>query len=307
MSIATEISRLVNAKASIKTSIENKGVSVPSSTTLDGYSALIDTIENGAVSELVDNPDYFISECVETARKINALRSENTFLMFFITDSHVYTSNNNLQYLDVQLASMNALAKMLKPDLVVHGGDMTNGSEVKAKTIAFTDHIVKTLREIGGNNTHILIGNHDGNTVQSSLNNEEQRITEAEMLTMYRSWNDGFTYAGDSYQGGQFYGYKDYSDLGLRVIRLHSYIEDIGNTDATGGKGGNWGYYPDELMWFTNVALNTDNAILIICHQTLSPILQGIRNPKIFRIEVQAFSKPSIRGSVQIPIIDVLE
>lgn len=276
MSIATEISRLSSAKSAIKTAIEGKGVTVPSSTTIDGYSVLIDAIENGTVSELVDNPDYFISECVETARKINALRNANTLLMFFITDSHVYTSNNNLQYLDVQMASMNALAKMLKPDLVVHGGDMTNGSEAKATTIAFTDHIIKCMREIGGNNTHILIGNHDGNTIQSdSSTNETNRITEAEMLTMYRSWDDGFTYAGDNYQGGQFYGYKDYSSLGLRVIRLHSYIEDIGNADATGGKGGNWGYYADELTWFQNVALNTDNDILIICHQTLSPVLQG--------------------------------
>lgn len=48
MSIATEITRLQNAKASIKTSIENKGVTVPSATKLDGYSALIDTIQTGS-------------------------------------------------------------------------------------------------------------------------------------------------------------------------------------------------------------------------------------------------------------------
>lgn len=236
----------------------------------------IESISGGSASELVDNPEYFYSECVDIARKIDALRNDHTFVMYFITDSHVYTSNNNLQYLDVQLASMYAVAKMIKPDLVVHGGDMTNGSETKATTIAFTDHIVKCLREIGGNNAHILIGNHDGNTVQpTGRDNETERITESEMLTMYRSWNDGFTYAGNNYQGGNFYGYKDYNDIGLRVIRLHSYIEDIGNPSATGGMGGNWGYYADEVTWFTSVALNTDNAILIICHQTLSPVLQG--------------------------------
>jgi len=47
MSIANQIQRLRNAKASIKTSIEGKGVTVPSSTKLDGYSALIDTIQTG--------------------------------------------------------------------------------------------------------------------------------------------------------------------------------------------------------------------------------------------------------------------
>lgn len=47
MSISTEITRLQNAKASIKSSIEGKGVTVPSSTKLEGYSTLIDTIETG--------------------------------------------------------------------------------------------------------------------------------------------------------------------------------------------------------------------------------------------------------------------
>lgn len=47
MSIVSEIIRLQNAKASIKTSIENKGVEVPSVTTLDGYSSLIDSIPSG--------------------------------------------------------------------------------------------------------------------------------------------------------------------------------------------------------------------------------------------------------------------
>jgi hypothetical protein len=48
MSIATEITRLQNAKSAIKTSIEGKGVTVPSSTTLDGYSTLIDSISSGS-------------------------------------------------------------------------------------------------------------------------------------------------------------------------------------------------------------------------------------------------------------------
>lgn len=47
MSISSEITRLQNAKASIKTSIENKGVTVPSATKLDGYSTLIDSIPTG--------------------------------------------------------------------------------------------------------------------------------------------------------------------------------------------------------------------------------------------------------------------
>lgn len=46
MSIATEITRLQTAKANIKTSLENKGATVPSTTKLDGYSTIIDSLPN---------------------------------------------------------------------------------------------------------------------------------------------------------------------------------------------------------------------------------------------------------------------
>lgn len=48
MSIASEITRLQGAKSDLKTSIENKGVTVPSGTKIDGYSALVDQISTGA-------------------------------------------------------------------------------------------------------------------------------------------------------------------------------------------------------------------------------------------------------------------
>lgn len=47
MSIATEITRLQGAKADLKTAIEAKGVTVPSSTTIDGYATLVGQISGG--------------------------------------------------------------------------------------------------------------------------------------------------------------------------------------------------------------------------------------------------------------------
>jgi len=237
----------------------------------------IATISGGTV--LVDNPSYFIAETIDTAQKIAALQNAHTFTALFVTDTHAHTSSNNMQYVDAQLSSLNAVAKTINPDLVIHGGDMTNGSEAKDTTVGEMRHIVDQMREIGGSDTHILMGNHDGNTVQGSGVSqdvvEERRVTESEFAAMCRSWDDGFTYAGSGYQGGDLYGYRDYPALGLRVICLHSYRESIGNSDYNGGNGQNWGYYADEQTWFANVALDTDNAILIFCHQTLSPVLQG--------------------------------
>ena len=47
MSIASELNRLLQAKSDLATSIENKGVTVPSATTIDGYAALVDQIQQG--------------------------------------------------------------------------------------------------------------------------------------------------------------------------------------------------------------------------------------------------------------------
>ena len=60
MSIADQITRLNNAKAAIKTSIENKGVTVGDDVKLDAYPALIDSIEAGGGSgEIHVNPDFY--------------------------------------------------------------------------------------------------------------------------------------------------------------------------------------------------------------------------------------------------------
>ena len=50
MSIASEISRLQSAKADLKTAIEAKGVTVPSSATLDDYDSLVAAISGGGGS-----------------------------------------------------------------------------------------------------------------------------------------------------------------------------------------------------------------------------------------------------------------
>lgn len=58
MAISDEITRLTNAKAAIKTAIEGKGVTVPSSTLLDGYAALITSIPSGGSTNEISFPAW---------------------------------------------------------------------------------------------------------------------------------------------------------------------------------------------------------------------------------------------------------
>ena len=52
MSIQTELTRITNAKAAIKTAIEGKGVTVPAGTLLDGMASLIESIEAGGGGDI---------------------------------------------------------------------------------------------------------------------------------------------------------------------------------------------------------------------------------------------------------------
>ena len=58
MSISDQITRLNNAKAAIKQSIENKGVAVSDTALLDEYPVLIDSIEVGSGGESGGDPYY---------------------------------------------------------------------------------------------------------------------------------------------------------------------------------------------------------------------------------------------------------
>lgn len=51
MSIASELTRIQNAKSAIANSIKNKGVTVPATTKLDGMAALIGQIQQGGSIE----------------------------------------------------------------------------------------------------------------------------------------------------------------------------------------------------------------------------------------------------------------
>lgn len=66
MSIQTELTRITNAKAAIKTAIEGKGVTVPDGTLLDGMSSLIDSIEAGGGEVNVSTGSFTPVETTKT-------------------------------------------------------------------------------------------------------------------------------------------------------------------------------------------------------------------------------------------------
>lgn len=110
MSITDQITRLQNAKASIKTSIENKGVTVPENTKLDGYPALIDNIQTGSGEETTSSywPDFF------EAKMLKGTAQESGRYLFFGAYIRDENDKNLIENLDVSnMVSINNMFTQL--------------------------------------------------------------------------------------------------------------------------------------------------------------------------------------------------
>ena len=131
MSISSEITRLQNAKASIKTSIENKGVTVPSATKLDGYSTLIDSIQTGGggwtkeglMNGTEPNGDLVLPNdyAWDTTRKANIFRySLITSITYGGTNTTAYAGGRNNPFQGCTAQSISC------PNLTLIGWQMFN-------------------------------------------------------------------------------------------------------------------------------------------------------------------------------------
>lgn len=79
MTIASEVSRLQTAKSKIKTSIENKWVSVPSNAKLDSYNTYIDSIPSWTSWLELFVPSTLILEDAISNRDNNVITKEDIF------------------------------------------------------------------------------------------------------------------------------------------------------------------------------------------------------------------------------------
>lgn len=94
MSIATEITRLNNAKASIKSAIENKGVTVPSSTKLDGYASLVSSIPGivptGTINITENGENIDVKQYAKANVNVQAAPSKPEFELWDFDDPRNY-------------------------------------------------------------------------------------------------------------------------------------------------------------------------------------------------------------------------
>ena len=115
MSIQTELTRITNAKAAIKTAIEGKGVTVPDGTLLDGMAALIESIQAGSggfenIQTVTGSstPESLIETQPQAAPSINAFTVEHN-AGFVPRAAIAYTGTYGTSQLTLYAAIVNGL------------------------------------------------------------------------------------------------------------------------------------------------------------------------------------------------------
>lgn len=139
MSIQTELTRIINAKAAIKTAIEGKGVTVPDGTMLDGMAALIAGIEAGggagfATGTLTFNESQAINSNLTVTHNLGF--APNHILWFIIEteakSSDIFYANNypvSFEYISkeaylVNCASSSGTTNNLRYNIKTSGGSL---------------------------------------------------------------------------------------------------------------------------------------------------------------------------------------
>lgn len=93
MSIQTELTRITNAKAAIKTAIEGKGVTVPAGTLLDGMASLIESIEAGGGAKITTGTLVPLDQTMEIVHGLGVIPD---YFIFYIEETRAETSSTNV-------------------------------------------------------------------------------------------------------------------------------------------------------------------------------------------------------------------
>lgn len=172
MSIASELSRLQQAKSDLATSITNKGVTVPAATTLDGYAALVDQIQQGGGTLPYDSKIEYIestgAQYIDTG--INLRKKVVIVANISITKS--ITSNsavigafyNNLTVPKFQLY-INSSCKWSNANTTYYNYyDITAGGTVSLNT-KYTPIVSTKTTQASDVTVYIFARNSDGSTL----------------------------------------------------------------------------------------------------------------------------------------------
>lgn len=185
----------------------------------------------------------FLEEIEDTVDKIKSKRGMKFLLL---TDTH-YVVNGTWED---SLSNMEKVVSKTEIDGIIHLGDITDGIASREVNLEYIDRVINGMKQLNLP-LYVTLGNHDSNYFFNNID----KFTDLEQYEYYLK---------DSHsQDTKLYYYKDFNNIKLRVLFLHSfdYREMI-----------RYGFSEEEAEWFEKVLDNTPNEYRILIFSHVPPL-----------------------------------
>ena len=241
--------------------------------TIDGAVANLGKVGFSNLSdELLSKINSAGEEPVQTswAEKYEEIKTAigNGFTFAVQTDTHYYTDESA-----VAGYNLKQLTNNVGLDFACNLGDILEGYDHDRDS---TENMRKSLsqiisRYITGCSCPMLftIGNHETNSMYAKAHNDISLLLNEDELYARIIAPSRNTCKGNMKSNGRSnYYYYDFDDAKIRIIMLNS-------TDGSykSSYGNNFIFSDAQVDWFSTTALNTEYAVIVMCH---TPLLQSI-------------------------------
>lgn len=190
--------------------------------------------ENGTDAEYL--PDYITEEAEEVLSRVHSYQNENSLIFIAASDAHFksgdYNSETGIRHMS---QAMKLITERYPVDFGVYLGDMTSGGSNK--------DMDEAKREIMKSNEALqnvfsvlpsLVLNGSEDYLLSSYYRNGGYISQTELSALIGRWNRNVT--RPQTDSGRGYFYRDFDELGVRVICLNTsdtYGEELGASSQT--------------------------------------------------------------------------
>ena len=232
MSVQTELQRIIQAKADIVTSIENKGVTVPAGTKIDDLDDYVDQIQQGGGG---DTGEYFY---IENTTQVTSGYSASFKIAdrgnkgSFTIDLEYSTDKTNWQKLSISRTSVQSLTPGAYQKIYLrHKGP------IRTKYISGSS-LYDAFLVIGANTSNIHYGGELSSLVTGN-NNKINHVAESEFQYLFFSgyyiWNQSamkpYVYLNDDFKLPNCANLNSYKGLFQSTTINHLPSDLLSNTD----------------------------------------------------------------------------
>ena len=210
------------------------------------------------------------------------------FVFAVQSDSHFAGNNDEIGN------NINTLSKIIDLEFYAHLGDIIRGFEdpvldAPENMRECMDEMVRRYLNNAVCPVLMIIGNHDTNVMwYDKFGDEKGFITEIEHYD--RVVKPLKEYNGEKMviKNRDTYYYMDFPKHNVRVIMVNTINQDFSKGNYKGG----FVVSEEQIKWFREEALNTNNSVIVMSHvplSTVSPKSNCSKNSEVIREEVEKF------------------